>query len=915
MAMDTWRIRIIFFVACFDLCWTQHLTIGALFSGNEQETELAFKYAVQRYNMVNTGIKFKTNIQRIVSDDPFATSKIVCNMTADGDGVVAIFGPSSSKVGPMVQSICSTLEIPQVQISWNPSTPFNHQPILNIHPDQDLLSCGIATVVKHLDWSSYAIIYQTNEGLVRLQEILKLVNVDDEPVMVRQLGEGNDHRSVLKEIKNTTISQIILDCETEDIIDILRQAKEVNLLDVFHSILLTSLDAHTLDFNILETNANITVVRIVNPQSQVLENSILDWKQGEMYHQRYHEISADKIKTETALMNDAIYFFLSALKELHESEPIATKPLLCDGSSKKWEDGFRVSKFLKIKYMEDGITGPIKFSDEGKRVDFTMQVAEIINGRVEKTAYWYPSKPDELSFTRNASQLMQQIVENLQKTTVIVSSRIGPPYLRNAEARQGEVLMGNDRYEGFSMDLIASIAKELNFTFRFELTEDHKYGNYDPKTKSWNGLIKDLLDRKAHLAICDLTITHERREVVDFSMPFMTLGVSILYSKGKQQDENKFAFMDPFDLEVWVYTSTLYLGLSILLYFIARMAPGDWENPHPCNQNPGELENIWNLKNCTWITLGSIMTQGCDILPKGISTRMGVSMWWFFSLIMTSSYTANLAAFLTMDRMAPTIDSADALVKQTKIKYGTVEGGSTQTFFRESNFSTYQRMWTQMSSTRPSVFEKNNGEGVKRVLTTKNQLYAFLMESSSIEYEVEKNCNLKQVGNRLDSKGYGIAMPMNSPYRSAINKAVLKLQEEGTLNELKNRWWKKKVPVEVPCDKNIKSSGADLALDNVGGVFIVLGIGICIAFGFAFLEFLWNVRKVALQEHIGYWDAFVVECKFAVRVWVTKKQVKPDLSSDSDSSRDNSESKTVAHKVLKGAGSFLHLDDFEISMF
>lgn len=77
-----------------------------------------------------------------------------------------------------------------------------------------------------------------------------------------------------------------------------------------------------------------------------------------------------------------------------------------------------------------------------------------------------------------------------------------------------------------------------------------------------------------------------------------------------------FAFLDPFSYDVWIYTVTLYLAISILLYFISRMAPGDWENPHPCNQNPEELENIWDLKNCLWLTLGSIMTQGCDILPK-----------------------------------------------------------------------------------------------------------------------------------------------------------------------------------------------------------------------------------------------------------------------------------------------------------
>lgn len=47
-----------------------------------------------------------------------------------------------------------------------------------------------------------------------------------------------------------------------------------------------------------------------------------------------------------------------------------------------------------------------------------------------------------------------------------------------------------------------------------------------------------------------------------------------------------------------------------------RFAPNDWENPHPCDKSPEELENIWHIKNSAWLTMGSIMTQGSDILPK-----------------------------------------------------------------------------------------------------------------------------------------------------------------------------------------------------------------------------------------------------------------------------------------------------------
>lgn len=131
-----------------------------------------------------------------------------------------------------------------------------------------------------------------------------------------------------------------------------------------------------------------------------------------------------------------------------------------------------------------------------------------------------------------------------------------------------------------------------------------------------------------------------------------------------------------------------------------------------------------------------------------------------------------------MERMDVSIENVEDLAMQSKIKYGVMVGGSTLSFFKvrlnfyekylflfqsfcqDSNFSTYQRMWAAMESAEPSVFTKNNDEGEERV-SKGNRMYAYLMESTSIEYIVERNCNLTQIGGLLDSKGYGIAMPVS----------------------------------------------------------------------------------------------------------------------------------------------------------
>ena len=122
--------------------------------------------------------------------------------------------------------------------------------------------------------------------------------------------------------------------------------------------------------------------------------------------------------------------------------------------------------------------------------------------------------------------------------------------------------------------------------------------------------------QKADLAICDLTITYARRTAVDFSAPFMTLGISILFAKPRDEPPNLFSFMEPLSVNVWLHMATVYLVMTLILFLLSRMAADDWDNPHPCDEEPEELESIWNMHNCIWLTVGCIMQQGCDILPK-----------------------------------------------------------------------------------------------------------------------------------------------------------------------------------------------------------------------------------------------------------------------------------------------------------
>jgi glutamate receptor, ionotropic, invertebrate len=99
--------------------------------------------------------------------------------------------------------------------------------------------------------------------------------------------------------------------------------------------------------------------------------------------------------------------------------------------------------------------------------------------------------------------------------------------------------------------------------------------------------------------------------------------------------------------------------------------------------------------------------------------------------------------------------------------------------------------------------------------------------------------------------------PADSPYRKFFNQQILKLQETYVINTLKSKWWKpskelmEKLDIDVETCSKPEEDHNDLDIKDVGGVFIVLICGCLVAFIVAWCEFLFNVKKVALQEKVG----------------------------------------------------------------
>jgi ionotropic glutamate receptor len=85
-------------------------------------------------------------------------------------------------------------------------------------------------------------------------------------------------------------------------------------------------------------------------------------------------------------------------------------------------------------------------------------------------------------------------------------------------------------FEGFSVDLANELSKQLNFSYEIRVVKDGRFGSMD-SNGDWNGIIGELVRQEVDMAIAPLTVTAKREKYVDFSVPFIEFGLSIISYK------------------------------------------------------------------------------------------------------------------------------------------------------------------------------------------------------------------------------------------------------------------------------------------------------------------------------------------------------------------------------------------------
>ncbi|XP_075897656.1 glutamate receptor 1a isoform X2 [Nelusetta ayraudi] len=849
------------------LSFPSNINIGGLFPTESHEYEV-FRFALSHHQDIP---KLVPQVDMVKMGNSFSMTYAFCSQFSKG--VYAIIGLYDRKTVNMLMSFCGALHVCFVTPSFPIETA--NQFVIQLRPE---LQDALVGVIDHYGWTKFVYMYSSDSGLSVLQKVLDTAaerNWLVTSVNVETMTEAS-FLKVFQDLDKRKEGQIIIDCETERLTGILKKIVEQGKNAKSYHYILANLGFLDIDLTDLRKGgANITGFQLVNNSEPSVSRVVQQWMEFDI---KDSKMPKSGLKYTGALTYDGVKVMSTAFQNLRRQridisrrgnagECLANPPA-------PWGQGIDIQRALQ-QVRIDGLTGHIQFNEKGRRTNYTVSVMELAPSGPKKVGYW---NEDEKYVTTASLIRSSNDTYGLQNRTYIVTTILESPYVMLK--KNHEQLQGNDRYEGYIVELAAEIAKHVGYQYKLKVVTDGKYGARDPETKMWNGMVGELVYGKADVAVAPLTITLVREEVIDFSKPFMSLGISIMIKKPTKSKPGVFSFLDPLAYEIWMCIVFAYIGVSVVLFLVSRFSPYEWHaedyeeggepqtptqaaaaaangvqqgqaptQPSAAQQSP-EQTNEFGIFNSLWFSLGAFMQQGCDISPRSLSGRIVGGVWWFFTLIIISSYTANLAAFLTVERMVSPIESAEDLAKQTEIAYGTLDAGSTKEFFRRSKIAVFEKMWSYMKSADPSVFVKTTDEGVMRVRKSKGK-YAYLLESTMNEYiEQRKPCDTMKVGGNLDSKGYGIATPKGSPLRNPVNLAVLKLNEQGLLDKLKNKWWYDK----GECGSgggDSKDKTSALSLSNVAGVFYILIGGLGLAMLVALVEFCYKSRTESRRMKVS----------------------------------------------------------------
>eukprot|EP00062_Callorhinchus_milii_P016934 gi/632968815/ref/XP_007900736.1/ PREDICTED: glutamate receptor ionotropic, delta-2 [Callorhinchus milii] len=831
----------------------------AIFDESAKKDDEVFRLAVSDLNLNEEILqteKITFSVTFVDGNNPFQAVQEACDLM--NQGILALISSIGCISASSLQSLSDAMHIPHLFVQRTTSgsprsgcginrTNRNQNYTLSVRPPV-YLNEVILRVILEFAWQKFIIFYDSDYDIRGIQDFLDKASQQGMDVALQKV-ESNINRMIssmfatmrLEEMNRyrDTLRRAILFLSPQTAKAFVSQVVDSNLVAfdchwIFINEEISDSDVQEL---VRRSIGRLTIIRQIFPMSMNNTHRCIRGK---------HRISPSlcdpkdpynhNVEITNLYIYDSVLLLAHAFhKKLEDRKWHSMASLTCiRKNSKPWQGGYSMLDTVR-KGDLNGITGFLEFNENGGNPNVQFEIlgtsyGEDLGRGVRKLATWNPVTG------LNGTLTDKKLENNMRGVMLRVVTVPEEPFVMVSE----NVLGKTKKYYGFSIDVLDALASYLGFKYEIYVAPDYRFGSQQPDG-NWNGLIGELVFKRADVGISALTITPERENVVDFTTRYMDYSLGFLLKKA-EKTVDMFACLAPFDFSLWACIAGTVLLVGLLVYLL------NWLNPPRLQM--GSVTST-TLYNSMWFVYGSFVQQGGEVPYTTLATRMMMGVWWLFALIVISSYTANLAAFLTINRIETSIQSLQDLSKQTDIPYGTVMESAVYEHIRVKGMNPFERdnMYSQMwrminrgNGTENSV--KDSQEGIRRV---KGGHYAFVWDVAVLEYVAlnSPDCSFFTIGNTLADRGYGIALQHGSPYRDIFTQRILELLQSGEIDLLKHKWWPRTTQCDIYSSYKAQQRSSALDLASFAGVFCILAAGIILACVIAIVENWWNRRRAS----------------------------------------------------------------------
>ncbi|XP_008277566.1 glutamate receptor ionotropic, delta-2 [Stegastes partitus] len=832
--------------------------IGAIFDESARKDDEVFRLAVADLNLNNEILeteKITISVEFVDGNNPFQAVQEACELM--NRGILALVSSIGCMSAGSLQTLADAMHIPHLFIQRSPAgTPRSACPPTSRIPGTDdytlmvrppvYLNEVIMQVVSEYSWQKFILFYDSDFDIRGIEDFLDRTSQQGMDVSLQKV-ESNINMMITSLFRTMRVEELhryrdtlrraVLFMSPATAKAFITEVVETNLVafDCHWILINEEISDYDLQELVMKSIGRLTLVRQMFPMPQNttqrcvkhnhrINTSLCDPKNPK----------AQQLEITNRYIYDTVLLLANTFhRKLEDRKWHSMASLSCiRKNSKPWQGGKSMLDTVK-KFGVSGITSFLEFTDNGTNPNIFFEILGTNYGEdrgrgVSRLATWDPVHG------LNGTLTDRKLENNMRGVVLRVVTVLEEPFVMVSE----NVLGKPKKYQGFSIDVLDALSNYLGFKYEIYVAPDHKYGSLQPDGQ-WNGLMGELVFKRADVGLSALTITPERESVVDFTTRYMDYSVGVLLRKA-ERTVDMFACLAPFDLSLWACIAGTVLLVGILVYLL------NWLNPP---RLPMGSVSSTTLYNSMWFVYGSFVQQGGEVPYTTLATRMMMGVWWMFALIVISSYTANLAAFLTITRIENSIQSLQDLSKQTELPYGTVLDSAVYDQVRSKAMNPFERdpMYSQMwrMINRTGGGENNVEESKEGIRKVKYGRFGFVWDAAVLEYVAnnDEDCSFYTVSNNAPDRGYGIAMQHGSPYRDIFSQRILELQQNGDMDILKLKWWPKDSPCDLYSSVQTRQRGNALDIHSFAGVFCVLAAGVVLSCLIAMVESWWSRRK------------------------------------------------------------------------